>query len=50
MSATLIKLTVVNIFDRVVKAAQGAALGTETSMKYDVIGGTHDLLLIDYLK
>ena len=36
---------VVSIFDRVVKAAQGAALGTETSMEYEVIGGTHDLLL-----
>jgi aminobenzoyl-glutamate utilization protein B len=43
------KTTVVSIFDRVVKAAQGAALGTETSMKYEVIGGTHDLLLIDTL-
>jgi aminobenzoyl-glutamate utilization protein B len=28
-----------------VKAAQGAALGTETEMEYEVIGGTHDLLL-----
>lgn len=43
------KATVVNIFDRVVKAAEGAALGTETSMKYEVIGGTHDLLIIDTL-
>ncbi|MGC4034634.1 MAG: M20 family metallopeptidase [Chitinophagaceae bacterium] len=33
------------IFERVVKAAQGAALGTETTMEYEVIGGTHDLLL-----
>lgn len=36
---------VVKIFDRVVKAAQGAALGTETTMEYEIIGGTHDLLL-----
>jgi aminobenzoyl-glutamate utilization protein B len=33
------------IFERVVKAAQGAALGTETTMEYEIIGGTHDLLL-----
>jgi aminobenzoyl-glutamate utilization protein B len=33
------------IFDRVVKAAQAAALGTETTMEYEIIGGTHDLLL-----
>jgi aminobenzoyl-glutamate utilization protein B len=36
---------VVSIFDRVVKAAEAAALGTETKMEYEVIGGTHDLLL-----
>ena len=36
---------VVEIFDRVVKAAEGAAMGTGTSMKYEVIDGTHDLLL-----
>jgi aminobenzoyl-glutamate utilization protein B len=35
----------VEIFDRVVKAAEGAALGTGTAMKYDIIGGTHDLLI-----
>ena len=39
------KDVVLNVFDRVVKAAQGAALGTETEMEYEVIGGTHDLLL-----
>jgi len=33
------------IFNRVVKAANGAALGTETTMDYEIIGGTHDLLL-----
>jgi aminobenzoyl-glutamate utilization protein B len=36
---------VVKLFDRVVKAAQGAALGTETTVDYEIIGGTHDLLL-----
>ncbi|MBN8836853.1 MAG: amidohydrolase [Sphingobacteriia bacterium] len=39
------KEDVVAIFDRVVKAAQGAALGTGTTMDYEIIGGTHDLLL-----
>ena len=33
------------IFARVVKAANGAAMGTETKMEYEIIGGTHDLLL-----
>jgi len=36
---------VLSIFDRVVKAASGAAMGTETTMEYEIIGGTHDLLL-----
>ena len=36
---------VVSIFNRVEKAAQGAALGTETRMDYEIIGGTHDLLI-----
>ncbi len=36
---------VVSIFDRVVKAANGAAMGTETTMDFEIIGGTHDLLL-----
>jgi aminobenzoyl-glutamate utilization protein B len=36
---------VVEIFDRVVKAAEGAAMGTGTTMKFEVIDGTHDLLL-----
>ncbi|MEN8125295.1 MAG: amidohydrolase [Bacteroidota bacterium] len=35
---------VINIFDRVIKAAEGAALGTETKMDYEMIGGTHELL------
>lgn len=33
------------LFDRVVKAAEGAGLGTETKMSYEVIGGTYDLLV-----
>lgn len=37
------------IFDRVVKAANGAAMGTETTMDYEIIGGTHDLLLNETL-
>lgn len=36
---------VVEIFDRVLKAAQAAGMGTETNMEYEIIGGTHDLLL-----
>lgn len=36
---------VTSIFDRIAKAAQGAALGTETKMDYEIIGGTHDLLI-----
>ena len=39
------KAQVISIFDRVVKAAEGAALGTETKMNYEIIGGTHDLLI-----
>ena len=39
------KREVVRIFDWVVAAAQGAAMGTQTTMDYEIIGGTHDLLL-----
>ncbi len=35
---------VIKIFDRIVKAAEGAALGTGTTMDYEMIGGTHELL------
>ncbi|MEX0274131.1 MAG: amidohydrolase, partial [Flavobacteriaceae bacterium] len=35
---------VIDIFDRMVKAAEGAALGTGTTMEYEMIGGTHELL------
>lgn len=33
-----------DLFDRIVKAAEGAALGTGTTMDYEIIGGTHELL------
>ena len=32
------------IFDRVVKAAEGAALGTGTTMDYEIIGGVYSML------
>ncbi|HEU5145375.1 MAG TPA: amidohydrolase [Chryseosolibacter sp.] len=32
-------------FERIVNAAKGAALGTETRMDYEIIGGTHDMLI-----
>ncbi len=35
---------VIDIFDRIVKAAEGASLGTGTTMDYEMIGGVHDLL------
>lgn len=35
---------VVDVFDRIVKAAEGAALGTGTTVDYEMIGGTHELL------
>ena len=35
---------VIDVFDRIVKAAEGAALGTGTTMDYEMIGGTHELL------
>lgn len=35
---------VIDIFDRIVKAAEGAAMGTGTTMDYEMIGGTHELL------
>jgi len=34
-----------SIFERVVKAGNAAAMGTETTMDYEIIGGTHDMLL-----
>lgn len=41
---------VIILFDRIVKAAQGAALGTGTKMEYEMIGGTHDLLHVPILQ
>jgi aminobenzoyl-glutamate utilization protein B len=37
------------VFERVVKAAEGAALGTGTTMDYEIVGGTHDLLINETL-
>lgn len=34
------------IFERIVKAANGAATGTETKMEYEITGGVYDLLPI----
>ena len=41
---------VMKLFDRIVKAAEGAALGTGTTMDYEMIGGTHDLLHVPTLQ
>lgn len=38
------RTVVMEVFDRIVKAAEGAALGTGTTMDYEMIGGTHELL------
>lgn len=35
---------VIDIFDRIINAAKGAALGTGTKMDFEMIGGTHELL------
>ncbi|WP_350291332.1 amidohydrolase [uncultured Croceitalea sp.] len=32
------------IFERIVKAGEGAALGTETTMEYEIVNGVHELL------
>ena len=34
-----------SIFERIVNAGKGAAMGTETKMEYEIIGGVHDLLI-----
>ncbi|MDB5276705.1 MAG: Aminobenzoyl-glutamate utilization protein [Ferruginibacter sp.] len=39
------RATVESLFERVARAARGAAMGTETKMEYEVIDGTHDLLI-----
>ena len=41
---------VINVFDRIVNAAKGAALGTGTEMEYEMIGRTHELLFNDVLQ
>lgn len=38
------------IFDRLVRAAEGAALGTGTSMEYEVMGGSYSRLPIEALQ
>lgn len=32
------------IFERIVKTGEGAALGTETTMEYEIVNGVHELL------
>jgi aminobenzoyl-glutamate utilization protein B len=39
------KEEVQQIFERVTKAAEGAALGTGTKMNYELLGGVHDMLV-----
>ena len=41
---------VIKLFDRIVNAAEGAAMGTGTTMDYEMIGGTHDLLYVPSLQ
>lgn len=38
-----------DVFERVVKAAKGAAMGTETTVEYEIIGGVHELLPVKVL-
>jgi len=42
--------TVREIFDRVVKAAEGAARGTETTVDYEVMGGSYSRLPVESLQ
>lgn len=35
-----------DVFDRIVNCANGAALGTDTKMEYEIIGGVHEVLPI----
>ncbi|RRB17141.1 amidohydrolase [Larkinella knui] len=39
----------VDIWKRMVKAAEGAGLGTETKMEYEIIGGVYNLLPVESL-
>jgi aminobenzoyl-glutamate utilization protein B len=50
MQDTLTRSEVVSVFDRIVDAAKGAAMGTGTTMEYEMIGGTHELLHIESLQ
>jgi aminobenzoyl-glutamate utilization protein B len=38
-----------DVFERIVKAANGGAMGTETTVEYEVIGGVHELLPVKVL-
>ncbi|WP_128546910.1 amidohydrolase [Larkinella soli] len=38
-----------DVWKRIVKAAEGAALGTETKMEYEVIGGVYNILPVETL-
>lgn len=38
-----------DIFERIVKAGKGAAMGTETTVEYEIIGGVHELLPVKVL-
>ena len=40
---------VMQLFERIQKAAEGAAIGTETRTDFEIIGGTYDLLLNNQL-
>jgi len=42
-------MEVKSIFDRVVKCAEGAALGTGTTMDYEIISGAYNLLINETL-
>ena len=44
------KDTVQELFNRVVKAAEGAAMGTETKMSYEVMHGNYSLMPNDTLQ
>ncbi len=41
---------VMDLFDRIVNAGKGAALGTDTQMEFEIIGGVHELLQNEVLQ
>ncbi|NJM26433.1 MAG: amidohydrolase, partial [Bacteroidia bacterium] len=43
------RAVVADIFSRIVNAAKGAALGTGTTVDYEIIGGVYDLLPVESL-